>query len=111
MSVQERTPARFSAVETIPVPYGTAKGIRAQWKIATTPWRGQIDTGVHGEREMTLSTTNAIGRKALPTHNGEFEYRIRSVNEPDERVVRESQLRANPSRNNPGRPYSVRGRY
>ena len=34
--------------------------------------------------------------KRLPKHDGEFEYQIKSVNEPDERVVRESQLRTNP---------------
>ena len=30
--------------------------------------------------------------KKLPFRGGEFEYRIKSVNEPFERVVRESQL-------------------
>jgi hypothetical protein len=30
--------------------------------------------------------------KKLPEHNGEFEYRVRSVNESYERVVRESEL-------------------
>jgi hypothetical protein len=30
--------------------------------------------------------------KRLPERNGEFEYQIKSVNEPHERVVRESQL-------------------
>jgi len=30
--------------------------------------------------------------KKLPESNGEFEYRVRSVNEPYERVVRESEL-------------------
>ena len=34
--------------------------------------------------------------KKLPEHDGEFEYRIKSVNEPHERVVRESQLRKTP---------------
>ena len=33
-----------------------------------------------------------IVTKKLPIQNGEFEYRIKSVNEPFERVVRESQL-------------------
>jgi hypothetical protein len=31
--------------------------------------------------------------KQLPEINGEFQYRIKSVNEPHERVVRENQLR------------------
>ena len=34
-----------------------------------------------------------IVTKKLPIQNGEFEYRIKSVNEPFERVVRESELR------------------
>jgi hypothetical protein len=34
--------------------------------------------------------------KRLPMHDGEFEYQIKSIIEPDERVVRESQLRSNP---------------
>jgi hypothetical protein len=34
--------------------------------------------------------------KKLPERDGEFEYRVRSVNEPHERVVRESDLRDAP---------------
>jgi hypothetical protein len=34
--------------------------------------------------------------KKLPERDGEFEYRVKSVNEPYERVVRESQLSAMP---------------
>jgi hypothetical protein len=30
--------------------------------------------------------------KRLPAHDGEFEYRVKSANEPHERVVRESEL-------------------
>jgi hypothetical protein len=30
--------------------------------------------------------------KRLPERNGEFEYRVKSVNEPHERVVRESEM-------------------
>jgi hypothetical protein len=60
-------------------------------------------------RSIGLSVSGAayVIVKRLPKHDGEFEYRIRSVNEPDECVIRERQLRTNPSRNNPGRPYSV----
>ena len=32
--------------------------------------------------------------KRLPMRDGEFEYQIKSLTEPDERVVRESQLRS-----------------
>ena len=31
--------------------------------------------------------------KKLPEHDGEYEYRIKSMNEPHERVARESELR------------------
>jgi hypothetical protein len=34
--------------------------------------------------------------KRLPERNSEFEYRIKSANEPHERVVRESELSASP---------------
>jgi hypothetical protein len=36
--------------------------------------------------------------KRLPMRDGEFEYQIKSLTEPDERVVCESQLRSNPWR-------------
>ena len=34
--------------------------------------------------------------KRLPERDGEFEYQIKNVAKPDQRVVRESQLRPNP---------------
>jgi hypothetical protein len=34
--------------------------------------------------------------KRMPEHNGEYEYQVRSSYEQDQRVVRESQLRAAP---------------
>ena len=39
--------------------------------------------------------------KRLPMRAGEFEYQIKSVTKPDERIVRESQLRPYPWK--PGR--------
>jgi len=42
--------------------------------------------------------------KRLPMRDGEFEYQIKSLIEPDERVVRESQLRSKPWGNRLGRP-------
>jgi hypothetical protein len=39
--------------------------------------------------------------KRLPKHDGEFEYQIKSVNEPDERVVGERQLKPTPWRRHP----------
>jgi hypothetical protein len=65
-----------------------------------------------GERLFLIRSIDVSGGayvivKRLPKHNGEFEYQIKSVNDPDERVVRESQLRTNPWRNNPGRSPSA----
>jgi hypothetical protein len=45
--------------------------------------------------------------KRLPKHNGEFEYQIKGVSEIDERIVRESELKPSPWRNQAGRPYSA----
>jgi hypothetical protein len=42
-------------------------------------------------RSIGLNVSDAayVIVKRLPRHDGEFEYQIKSVNEPDERVVRE----------------------
>jgi hypothetical protein len=50
------------------------------------------------DRSLTLSIPGGayIVTKKLPEHNGEFEYRVKSINEPHERVVGESQLRKIP---------------
>jgi hypothetical protein len=58
-------------------------------------------------RSIDVSGGAYVIVKRLPKHNREFEYQIKSVNDPDERVVRESQLRTNPWRNNPGRSPSA----
>src|SRR5262245_35054116 len=42
--------------------------------------------------------------KRLPERDGEFEYQIKNLAEPDERVVRESQLRPSPWHRSGGRP-------
>jgi hypothetical protein len=50
--------------------------------------------------QFNLSISRNIPRgsyeitKKLPEHEGEFEYRIKSMSEPHERVARESELRA-----------------
>ena len=44
------------------------------------------------ERPLGVSGGAYVITKRLPEHDGEFEYRIKSVNEPHERVARESQL-------------------
>ena len=36
--------------------------------------------------------------RRLPKREGEFEYQIKSIDEPNKRVVRESQLRPTPAR-------------
>jgi hypothetical protein len=56
---------------------------------------------------LEISAGAYVVIKRLPRHDGEFEYQIKSVSEPDERVVRESQLRTNPWRNNPIRAQSA----
>jgi hypothetical protein len=50
--------------------------------------------------QLNLSFSRNVPRgsyeitKKLPEREGEFEYRIKSMNEPDERVARESELSA-----------------
>jgi hypothetical protein len=46
--------------------------------------------------ELNIPGGAYIVTKQLPEHDGEFEYRVKSVNEPHERVVRESRLRKIP---------------
>jgi hypothetical protein len=52
----------------------------------------KIGQTVFAERSLNLPGGAYVITKRLPERNGEFEYRIKSVNEPHERVVRESQL-------------------
>ena len=53
--------------------------------------------------DLNVSAGAYVVIKRLPMRDGEFEYQIKSVTEPDERVVRESQLRSN-AWHSPGRP-------
>lgn len=46
--------------------------------------------------ELNIPGGAYIVTKQLPEHDGEVEYRVKSVNEPHERVVRESRLRKIP---------------
>jgi hypothetical protein len=48
---------------------------------------------VYLERFLAVSGGANVITKRLPEHDGEFEYQIKSVNEPYERVARESQLK------------------
>lgn len=52
----------------------------------------KIGQTVFLERSLHLPGGAYVITKKLPERDGEFEYRIKSVNEPHERVVRESQL-------------------
>jgi hypothetical protein len=47
---------------------------------------------VYLERALGVSGGAYVITKRLPEHDGEFEYQIKSVNEPHERMVGESQL-------------------
>jgi hypothetical protein len=51
-----------------------------------------IGQNVFLERSLSVAGGACVVTKRLPERDGEFEYRIKSVNEPHERVVRESQL-------------------
>jgi hypothetical protein len=53
--------------------------------------------------ELNVSNGAYVIVKRLPMRAGEFEYQIRSLTGPDERVVRESQLRSNSLGNRLGR--------
>ena len=52
----------------------------------------KIGQTVFLEQSLHLPGGAYVITKRLPERNGEFEYRIKGVNEPHERVVRESQL-------------------
>ena len=55
-------------------------------------YKFNIGQTVFLERFFTVPGGTCVITKRLPERDGEFEYRIKSVNEPHERVVRESQL-------------------
>ena len=49
---------------------------------------------VEAARHLNFPGGAYVVTAKLPERDGEFEYRVRSSDEPHERVVRESQLRA-----------------
>ena len=57
-------------------------------------YRFQIDQTVFLTPSLTLNIPGGayIVTKKLPERSGEFEYQVKSANEPHERVVRESEL-------------------
>ncbi len=72
-------PTRHSRVASLEI----VRTCRAQFKIGQT---------VFLERSLAAPGGAYVITKRLPERDGEFEYRIKSINEPHERVVRESQL-------------------
>jgi hypothetical protein len=54
----------------------------------------RLTTQKRYDASLTLAVPGGtcVVTKRLPERDGEFEYRIKSINEPHERVVRESQL-------------------
>ena len=61
--------------------------------MATHKFRvGQI-VFLEAARHLNLPGGAHIITRKMPEHDGEFEYRVKNINEPHERVVRESQMR------------------
>jgi hypothetical protein len=56
----------------------------------------KIGQTVYLERSLSMPGGAYVVTKKLPEREGEFEYRIKSVNEPHERAVLESQLKTEP---------------
>jgi hypothetical protein len=52
----------------------------------------EIGQTVYLERSLAVPGGTYVITKRLPERDGEFEYRIKSDNEPHERVARESEL-------------------
>jgi hypothetical protein len=69
--------------------------IRFAWGHAMPTYKFQIGQTVFIKPAHNLNIPGGtyIVTKKLPESNGEFEYRVKSVNELYERVVRESELR------------------
>ena len=64
-------------------------------------YKFQIGQTVFLSPSLSIPGGAYIVTKKLPKHNGEFEYRVKSANEPHERVVGESELSNVPYRSNP----------
>ena len=56
----------------------------------------RVGQTVYLDRSLTHPGGEYTVTKKMPQRDGEFEYRVKSINEPHERVVRESQLRKTP---------------
>ena len=60
------------------------------------PHKFNVGQTVRFQREGSSPLTTASGlydvTRQLPERNGEFEYRVKSRNEPHERIVKESEL-------------------
>ncbi len=56
-------------------------------------YKFRIGQTVYPERSFAMPGGAYVVTARLPERDGEFEYRIKSVNEPHERAVLESQLK------------------
>jgi hypothetical protein len=85
---------------------GTALYVCSRAQCVMSQHKFKIGQRLFPTRSVGLDVSDGayIVVNRLPKHDGEFEYQIKCVNEPDERVVRKSQLRPNPWRRHPGRP-------
>ncbi len=59
-------------------------------------YKFKIGQTVYVERSLIVPGGAYVVTKRLPERGGEFEYQVKSVNEPHERVVLESQLKTEP---------------
>jgi hypothetical protein len=59
-------------------------------------YKFKIGQTVYVERSLIVPAGAYVVTKRLPERDGELEYRIKSVNEPHERAVLESQLKTEP---------------
>jgi hypothetical protein len=55
-------------------------------------YKFQIGQTVFLRRSLGVAGGACIVTRKLPEREGEFEYRVKSANEPHERIARESQL-------------------
>ena len=87
-----RMPAFLIGFCTAPVrpPHNIRNCVRRTGGIVRVEAMGAV--GAQAAERAEPERDESIVTKKLPEHNGEFEYRVRSVNEPHERVVRESEL-------------------
>ena len=85
-----RMPAFGVCTAPVRPPHNIRNCVRRTGGIVRVEAMGAV--GAQAAERAEPERDESIVTKKLPEHNGEFEYRVRSVNEPHERVVRESEL-------------------